>query len=91
MITKVASFQTSDGSLHPDKVAALEREYFLELRGLIHGVSPRVAAAQSLTTTEIATILKTNAVRFKEIITKYEYSLNRALSEAKKTICKKTV
>jgi hypothetical protein len=80
MITKVASFKTSDGALHADKVSAIDREYFLELRGLVNGVTPRGSLA--LNNTEIATMIKTHAKCIKEILTKYEYSLNRAMSES---------
>ncbi len=54
MITKVQSYQTSDGKLHTDKVEALNHDLKIQLRGF---VQTNTVGAGNLSTTEVAALL----------------------------------
>lgn len=63
----VKAYQTSDGILHNDELAALKQEFVIEVRGTLQ----RCTRQATLTTTEVAQLITRNTQDFMEVITKF--------------------
>ena len=77
MIAKVQAFKTSDGTIHDNKLDALEAEYKFELRGLFQSVA-NANGMRAFTTSEIAQVLKAHSGRFIEVMRKNNEAIRRA-------------
>ena len=73
-IIQVKSYKTSDGQIHESKVSALQREYSIEIRGLIQSA---IGHRDSLTTTEVSKILCTESEKFSKIVGRYKKLINK--------------
>ncbi len=80
MIKQIKSFQTSDNTLHTDKVKALNHEFKIELRGLFQSFTNGV----NLSSTDAAAIISCNPEKFTQLINKYRISINKSKGAMKR-------
>lgn len=74
MIKPVQAFQTSDNKTFTDKVAAIQHEFDLELRGVLQRANPKVG---SYTCPDVTRTLIENLEEFQAITKKYKNLLGR--------------
>lgn len=79
MLEEVKGFKTSDGQVHLDKIKALEHEQKIELRGIFQSANRNLGGNGTLTTTDAATIVLTNADAIMGVVDTYK----RLISQAK--------
>jgi hypothetical protein len=79
LIKTTKSFQTSDGILHGDKVAALKHEQKLEFRGLLQTKMKQLGNNGNLySALDIARVLAEETEAVISISTKYRIAINRS-------------
>jgi len=77
---QVKSFQTSDGTLFPNRLNALYHEQKIDLRGVLQEHTKNAL----ISTTDVAAILAANSEKVSAILHRYKVSINRARGESNK-------
>lgn len=79
---RLISYKTADGQLHEHKVAALQHDYMLSVRGLIQSKVGHSVQQQTLTPTQVANIFKDNMEEVFKITSKFRDSIRRNTAPA---------
>jgi hypothetical protein len=74
MIAKIQSYKTSDNEIFESRKDAIEHEFFLDMRGLIHR---QVSAGNNISTTDCAKMLIKSKDEIIKIIKQYNVAISR--------------
>ena len=74
MLKRIQAYQTSDNRTFPNRIQALSHEFMIDLRGAIQ----KKTNSNSLSSTDIASILVNDAENVSDIIHRYRVAINRA-------------
>lgn len=77
-LSQVQSFQTSDGKLHTDKVAALTHQAQIDLRGMIQSRTVMGGPAAQMTPTQFAEFVISRSEDVAKLLKEYREKMRRA-------------
>lgn len=87
MLKSVSAFKLSDGTVVTDRISGLEREYRLQLRGIVQ----RTTKSSALTASDAAGIMAANFEEINKVGNQFRNAIRRAKSAQKVTVPNNTM